>query len=273
MGIKQLLKIVTLAALGMGFLLSGCAPSSPASQAAAQTAAAMTQTASSPTQAVSGLEQAVSEELNCWTVQAGNNLYRIGLAMGVDYHMLAAYNDIPDSAVISIGQKICYPLDLSVPADSSGITSAQEVSGMSWSIGDTISVDITYYNPIRDGTNCGDDCRVTASGIRVLADDFETPISGYWWDPAAKTAGVACPRIFPFGTVFRIKLGNGESADVTCIDRGGAITAYNAGDKPVVRLDVLNNDGFGPGDEGLFSLPTTLSGAELYGRLDATIVK
>lgn len=42
-------------------------------------------------------------------VQAGENLFRIGLRYGIDYHELAAYNGIPNPHVISVGQVIRIP--------------------------------------------------------------------------------------------------------------------------------------------------------------------
>lgn len=42
-------------------------------------------------------------------VQQGENLFRIGLRYGIDYHELAAYNGIPNPDVISVGQAIRIP--------------------------------------------------------------------------------------------------------------------------------------------------------------------
>lgn len=42
-------------------------------------------------------------------VQAGENLFRIGLRYGIDYHELAAYNGIPNPHFISVGQVIRIP--------------------------------------------------------------------------------------------------------------------------------------------------------------------
>lgn len=43
------------------------------------------------------------------TVQAGENLYRIGLRYGVSYQELAAYNGISNPDVLSVGQQIRIP--------------------------------------------------------------------------------------------------------------------------------------------------------------------
>jgi nucleoid-associated protein YgaU len=42
-------------------------------------------------------------------VQPGENLYRIGLRYGIDYHELAAYNGIANPDWISVGQQIRIP--------------------------------------------------------------------------------------------------------------------------------------------------------------------
>jgi hypothetical protein len=44
-----------------------------------------------------------------YVVRAGDNLFRIGLRFGVDYHIIAAYNNIPDPARIFVGQCIIIP--------------------------------------------------------------------------------------------------------------------------------------------------------------------
>ena len=38
-----------------------------------------------------------------------------------------------------------------------------------------------YFNPIRDGANCNDDCRFTRTEVRVLEDDYKTPFGPFWW--------------------------------------------------------------------------------------------
>jgi murein DD-endopeptidase MepM/ murein hydrolase activator NlpD len=44
-----------------------------------------------------------------YTVKAGENLFRIGLAYGIPYRELAAYNGIPDPAKIEVGQVVVVP--------------------------------------------------------------------------------------------------------------------------------------------------------------------
>jgi hypothetical protein len=51
--------------------------------------------------------EAAGEQL--YVVQAGNNLFRIGLQFGCSYLELAAYNGIPNPDVINVGQQIRIP--------------------------------------------------------------------------------------------------------------------------------------------------------------------
>ncbi|MBU5688107.1 MAG: hypothetical protein KQA41_01250 [Candidatus Aenigmarchaeota archaeon] len=110
------------------------------------------------------------------------------------------------------------------------------------------TVVFSYYNPLRGGINCDDDCRYTASGKRIL-DDKNNPISSYWWN--GEDAGVACPQNYNFGTVFEITFPDGTKSKFECIDRGGQIIEENN----ITRLDILHNDGNGP-----YSWPVTKRG-------------
>ncbi len=118
----------------------------------------------------------------------------------------------------------------------------------------TVNVRFSYYDPTKGGINCGDDCRYTAAGVKIL-DVKGRLISRYWWD--GKKAGVACPPEYPFWTIFYVKMPDGL-IELVCIDRGGAINIDNG----VVRLDILHHDGV---PEGSYNWPKTKEGYEING--------
>ncbi|MBU5690048.1 MAG: hypothetical protein QXM68_02280 [Candidatus Aenigmatarchaeota archaeon] len=119
---------------------------------------------------------------------------------------------------------------------------------------------LTYYNPLRGGINCDDDCTRTANGTRIIGDDGNT-ISEYWFD--GKKGGVACPPKYPFGTVFVIP---GYDIQFVCIDRGGRIVVEDG----VVILDILYDDGKRKGDNG-YDHPKASDGTVLSGIVDGYV--
>lgn len=58
--------------------------------------------------------QATDERIH--VVQAGENLYRIGLQYGISWVVLAEYNDLPNANAIYVGQELKIPADPNVPA-------------------------------------------------------------------------------------------------------------------------------------------------------------
>ncbi|MCX8178797.1 MAG: hypothetical protein N3D75_03140 [Candidatus Aenigmarchaeota archaeon] len=117
---------------------------------------------------------------------------------------------------------------------------------------------LTYYNPLRDGINCDEECETTASGIRIISNGEKR--TDYWFDGIR--GGVACPREYPFGTIFKI-----NEIELVCIDRGGAIV-----DGKQTRLDILYDDGMRDGDKG-YKNPKTHDGKVLAGVHEGYICK
>ena len=118
---------------------------------------------------------------------------------------------------------------------------------------------LTYYNPLRGGINCNNDCTTTANGTRIIHDG--KPITDYWFD--GRRGGVACPKEYSFGTIFNIR-----DIELVCIDRGGAINNDNG----KIRLDILYDDGIRT-PHGGFNNPKTYDGVTLAGDFEGCICK
>lgn len=95
------------------------------------------------------------------------------------------------------------------------------------------SVKFSYYNPSKGGINCDGECKYTASGIKILNEKNE-PTGEYWWN--GEMGGVACPKNYPFGTIFEVHFPDNTTGVFVCIDRGGKVKTYDG----IVRLDVLS---------------------------------
>ncbi|MEM5878815.1 MAG: hypothetical protein QXF12_08135, partial [Candidatus Aenigmatarchaeota archaeon] len=117
---------------------------------------------------------------------------------------------------------------------------------------------LTYYNPLRGGINCDEECEMTASGIRIITNGEKR--TDYWFD--GRRGGVACPQEYPFGTIFKI-----NDIEFVCIDRGGAIINGKQ-----TRLDILYDDGMRHEDKG-YKNPTSHDGRKLAGRYNGYICK
>lgn len=75
----------------------------PALQAASATPPPAPEATAAPVQETSPTGEIIH------TVQAGENLFRIGLRYGISYQELAAYNGISNPNVLSVGQQIKIP--------------------------------------------------------------------------------------------------------------------------------------------------------------------
>lgn len=130
-----------------------------------------------------------------------------------------------------------------------------------------------YFNPIRDGQNCNDDCRYTRTEVRVLEDDYETPFGPFWWDQTTNEGGVACPIEF-LGSTLEAKLPNGEKAIFHCFDTGRDIVAFYENGQTGLRIDVLFEDGYGPNSGRIWNHPVTAKGYKLTDdlRLEARVL-
>ncbi len=130
-----------------------------------------------------------------------------------------------------------------------------------------------YFNPIRGGVNCNDDCRFTRSNVRVLEDDYKTPFGPFWWDPSLNEGGAACPENM-LGYTLEALLPNGEKATFYCFDTGGDIIEFTENGQPVIRIDILYEDGYGPDSGKIWNHPKTAEGYKLTDdlRLEARVI-
>ncbi len=151
-----------------------------------------------------------------------------------------------------------------------------ETSGLQNVLSDTeypLLLQPFYYNPIRGPPSCDDDCRFTRTEVRVLDDDYKTPVGPFWWNQAKNEGGVACPLEY-LGSTLEAKLPNGEKAIFHCFDTGGDIISFDEYGQTALRIDVLFEDGYGPNDEKVWNHPVTTQGYKLTDelRLEARVI-
>ncbi len=130
-------------------------------------------------------------------------------------------------------------------------------------------INISYYNPLRGGKNCLDDCRYTGNATQVVSDDGSVPVGSYWWNSGQNFGGAACPSIL-YGKTLGIIIDdeNSEAREqilLECIDAGGQINIKeNSDGSYTVRVDILHNDNLKRDDpENVYNGPLTAGGIRI----------
>lgn len=127
-------------------------------------------------------------------------------------------------------------------------------------------VEVSYYNPFRGGDNCFGDCETTGTD-RIISNGVS--VGPYWWIPQHNSGGSACPSIFN-GENIRNKdieiLINNEIVNLVCMDAGSEVFSYTSNGIPIVRVDVLYDDGERTYDAP-FHHPFTKGGQQFGGYL------
>jgi hypothetical protein len=104
-------------------------------------------------------------------------------------------------------------------------------------------VEVSYYNPFRGGDNCFFDCETTGTD-RIISNGLA--VGPYWWNPNSNTGGSACPKQFN-GENIRNKnitiLVKNEVVKLECMDAGTLVYTRTINGIPVIRADVLHDDG------------------------------